>query len=63
MCWLVVGGPVGPALLIFGLVAIGGTYKLTKSGAIDGRSKINIIFLLLGIALLVVGGILTSAGV
>ena len=63
VCWLMVGGPIGPALLIFGLVAISGTYKLTKSGAIDRRSKINIIFLLLGIVLLAVGGFLTSAGI
>lgn len=61
VCTLVLGTPIGPSLALMGLIALAGSYKLTKSGAIDGRSKVNIIFVLLGLALLVIGCILTSA--
>ena len=61
VCMLVVGAPIGPSLALLGLAALAGSYKVTKSGAIDGRSKVNIIFVLLGLALLVIGCILTSA--
>ena len=45
VCTLVLGTPIGPSLALMGLIALAGSYKLTKSGAIDGRSKVNIISL------------------
>ena len=62
-CCIVFGAPIGVSLGIFGLVVVAGSYKATKSGALDGRAKLKVGLFLLGVALVVLGGIFTSAGI
>ena len=62
VCCIVFGAPIGVSLGILGLVVITGSYKATKSGAIDGRTKLKVGLFLLGALLVVVGGILAAAG-
>ena len=61
VCCVVFDAPIGVSLAILGLAMVSGSYTVTKSGALDGRTKLKVGLFLLGTALIVVGGILTTA--
>ena len=61
LCCIVFDAPLGVSLAILGLAMVSGSYKATKSGALDGRAKLKVGLFLLGAALIIVGCILTTA--
>lgn len=58
LCCILNGAPIGVTFMIGGFAFIANSYKLTKSGKVDGRSKTNFVLLSIGIGLCVVGFLL-----
>jgi len=58
ICFIIYGAPIGIVFIIYGITFVAHSYRLTKKGTIDARSKTNITRLSIGIGLFILGCLL-----